>query len=159
MEKRKPCYPVWRKVHHQADCLEGGAEDHWSQTWRWRRLHMCMWRQDNHSQYEDQGYESFLFFMLVFNHSFLAALFWQTNFLKKQGYTFEYVCLFGVGCCICYVFVRFSLISYSRLEMPKNAIVHFKCVEQNYTFADDMPKQKTITEDVVNGEQNNSLNY
>lgn len=43
--------------------------------------------------------------------------------------------------------------------MPKNAIVHFKCVEQNYTFADDMPKQKTITEDVVNGEQNNSLNY
>lgn len=43
--------------------------------------------------------------------------------------------------------------------MPKNVIVHFKHVEQNYTFADDMPKQKTITGDVVDGEQNNSLNY
>lgn len=43
--------------------------------------------------------------------------------------------------------------------MPKNVIVNFKCDKQNYTFADDMPKQKTITGDVVNGEQNNSLNY
>jgi len=41
--------------------------------------------------------------------------------------------------------------------MPKR----FSCyhVEQNYALADDMPKQKAITADVVNGEQNNFVHY
>lgn len=57
-------------------------------------------------------------------------------------------------CSICYV--KFSLMSYSNEQY---VIVHFKCVAQNYTLADDISKQKTITEEVFDGKQNNSVNF
>jgi len=55
--------------------------------------------------------------------------------------------------------VAFVMLGFSTVDLkcPKDIVVHH--VEQNYALADDMPKQKTITADVVNGEQNNFVHY